>query len=118
MRYGVTAGSLNPKRHIANDRMTDLQFPFRVFFSVACRRLEQIVLCAAEQPADVLQLEGRVREQACVIQGCDMFDSRQHGASSFARAAFYHRLESQHVLYVCKVLHAVYELFLTTNHSP
>lgn len=98
--------------------MTDLQFPFRVFSSVACRRLEQIVLRASEQPADVVQLAGRVREQACVIQGCDMFDSRQHGAAPFARATLHHRLEPEHVLYICEVITAVCDLFLMTNHSP
>lgn len=92
--------------------------PISCLLSIACRWLEQIVLCAAEQPADELQLEGRVREQACVIQGCDMFDSRQHGASSFAGASLHHRLESQHVLYICEVIIAVCDLFLMTNHSP
>lgn len=64
--------------------------------------MEQIVFRAAKQSANVVQLEGGVREKARVVQRRDLLDSGQHCTAAELGAALYDRLEFEYFLYICE----------------
>lgn len=94
--WALKASTYAPRNVIA-PRTID-QFPL----FPASRRMEQIVFRAAKQSANVVQLEGGVREKARVVQRRDLLDSGQHCTAAELGAALYDRLEFEYFLYICE----------------